>query len=95
MSDTKNIEILNLARAVSDEQEDSGRWNDFYVRNDGTYMRLCNHKSMITITVNVKSDKINVEMNHRGDTIEESIEVSETALKNTINDLYNSAIIAQ
>lgn len=92
MSNTKSIEILNIARAVNDEQEDSGRWNDIYMRNDGTYMRLCNHRNMMTVTVNVKADKINVEMYHYGDSTEESVEVSAAALNKVINTLYDDGM---
>ena len=94
MSDTKNIEVLNIARAVSDEQEASGNWDDVYMRNDGLYMRLSNNRKMMSVTVNVRADKIDIQMSHNRTDIEKSVEQTAKALNGMINTLHDDCLAA-
>lgn len=92
MSDTKNIEVLSIARAVSDEQEASGNWSEIYMRNDGKYMRLSNNMKMMAVTVNVREDKIDVEMHCDRSFIDKTVEVTADALNKVINALHDDCL---
>lgn len=94
MSDTKNIEVLNIAREVSDAQEASGNWNEIYMSNDGLYMRLTHTRNMMAVTVNVRADKIDIQMSHDRTDIEKSIEKTAKALNSTINTLHDDCLAA-
>lgn len=92
MSDTKNIALLEITRAVNDAQEASEHWNEIYMSNDGKYMRLTHRRNMMAITVNVKADKVNLEMQHREGFVDDSCDITADALNSAINTLHNDTL---
>ena len=88
----KNIEILNLTRAVSDEQEASGNWDDIYMNTNGCYIRLSNNRKMMAVSINLEEDKIEVEMCHDRTYIEVVVAVNAKELNNAINTLHDNAM---